>query len=153
MKFFDASTEQELEEYVGGEEKLKKVMDTKNGCIGSLVGFTNFSLLDDFTTGKRKLEQGTFSDERNECIISSAFAEENNLKVGDTISISGPSSSMDMDELPLTITGIYGDYFNEFTAAEFGMLYGDIFTTYGYLDEQRFSLHLFIGWDIYSEES
>lgn len=138
MKFFDASTEQELEEYVGGKEELKKVMDTKNGCIGSLVGFTDLSLLDDFSTGKRKLEQGSYPKERNECIISSAFAEENNLKLGDTVSVSGPSSSMDKEELPLTVTGIYGDYFNEVTAAEFGMLYGDIFTTYDTLMNSGF---------------
>lgn len=138
MEFFGVDTEQELEKTVGGKEELEKIMDTKNGCIGCLVGFTDLSLLEDFTTGKRKLEQGSFPEKNNECIISSEFAKENNLKVGDTISVSGSSISMDKEELSLTVTGIYGDYFNAVTAATFGMTYGDIFTTYDTLMNSGF---------------
>lgn len=138
MKFFNVSTEKELEETLGGKEELEKIMDTKNGCIGSLVGFTDPSLLEDFSTGKRKLEQGAFPEKRNECIISSVFAEENNLKPGDTISVSGPSRSMDKEEISLMVAGIYGDYFNEVTAAELGLVYGDIFTTYDTLANTGF---------------
>lgn len=138
MKFFNVSTEKELEETLGGKEELEKIMDTKNNCIGSLVGFTDLSLLEDFSTGKRKLEQGVFPEQRNECIISSVFAKENNLKLGDTIFVSGPSRSMDDKEIPLTVTGIYGDYFNEATAAELGLVYGDIFTTYDTLTHTGF---------------
>lgn len=138
MKFFGVETEQELEKTVGGTEELEKIMDTKNGCIGSLVGFTDLSLLEDFTTGKRKLEQGSFPEKDKECIISSEFAKENNLNVGDSISLSGPSRSMDKEEITLTITGIYGDYFNTVTATEFGTDYGDIFTTYDTLMNSGF---------------
>lgn len=138
MKFFNVSTEKELEETLGGKEELQKIMDTKNDCIGSLVGFTDLSLLEDFSTGKRKLEQGTFPEKRNECIISSVFAKENNLKLGDTISVYGPSKSMDNEEISLTVAGIYGDYFNEVTAAELGLVYGDIFTTYDTLTNTGF---------------
>lgn len=138
MKFFGVETEQELEETVGGTEELEKIMDSKNGCIGSLVGFTDLSLLEDFTTGKRKLEQGSFPEKDKECIIGSEFAKENNLNVGDSISLSGPSRSMDKEEVALTITGIYGDYFNTVTATEFGTDYGDIFVAYDTLMNSGF---------------
>lgn len=138
MKFFGAATETELEEIVGGREELEKIMDTKNGCIGSLVGFTDLSLLEDFTTGKRKLEQGSFPEKNNECMLGSEFAKENNIKVGDIISVMGPSISMDKEELSLRVTGIYGDYFNAATATELGMDYGDIFTTYDTLMNSGF---------------
>lgn len=138
MKFFNVSTEEELEQTLGGKEELQKVMDTKRDCIGSLCGFTDVSLLDDFTTGKRKLEEGAFPEQENECIISTAFAEKNNLKVGDKISVSGPSKSADKDKIWLTITGIYGDFFNAVTAAEFGMLYDDVFVSYDTLMNSGF---------------
>ncbi len=138
MKFFGVSTEQELEEIVGGKEEVEKIMDYKNDSIGSLVGFTDISLLEDFTTGKRKLEQGVFPEKNNECIISSEFAKENNLKVGDTISLAGISRSMDKEEISLSVTGIYGDYYNTATAITFGTFYGDIFTTYDTLMNSGF---------------
>lgn len=138
MEFFGVDTEEDLEKVVGGKEALEEIMDAKNGCIGCLVGFTDLSLLEDFTTGKRKLEQGSFPEKSNECIIGSEFAKKNNLKVGDTISISGSSRSMDKDEISLTVTGIYGDYFNIVTAETYGMLYGDIFTTYDTLMNSGF---------------
>lgn len=138
MKFFGVSTEKELEEVLGGKEELEKIMDTKKGCIGSLVGFTDISLLEDFTTGRRKLEQGVFPQNDNECIISADFAKQNDLKVGDSIFVSGSSAALDKEELELTITGIYGDYFNAVTAAELGLFYGDIFVTYDTLMNSGF---------------
>lgn len=137
-RFFNVSTDEELEETLGGKEEVEKIMDTKKGCIGSLVGFTDISLLEDFTTGRRKLEQGNFPQKDNECIISTEFAKQNDLKVGDSIFISGQSASLDQEEREFTITGLYGDYFNAVTAAELGLFYGDIFTTYDTLMDSGF---------------
>ncbi len=130
MKFYGASTEAELEEMLGGKEELETVLDTKANAVGSLIGFTDLSLLDEFATQQRKLEQGAFPKNRNECIVSNVFAEKNDLGIGDVISVSGPSRSLDQEDVQLTIVGIYGDYFNEATAITFGTFYGDIFTTY-----------------------
>lgn len=130
MKFFGVSTKEELERAVGGKEELERLMDTKPNSIGSLIGITDISLIEDFSTGKRKLEQGFFPQNENECMIGRAFAEHNGLAIGDTISVSGQSKSMDKNEIQLTVTGIYGDYFNAVNAVMFGTDYGDIFTTY-----------------------
>lgn len=130
MEFFGVSTEEELEKEVGGKEELEQLMDTKPNSIGSLVGITDISLIEEFSTKKRKLEEGSFPKNENECMIGRTFAEHNDLKIGDTISVSGSSKSMDKDEIQLTVTGIYGDYFNTVNAAMFGTDYGDIFTTY-----------------------
>lgn len=138
MEFFQAATDEELYDIVGGKEALKRMMDTKPGAIGSLIGFTDLSLLEDFAKEYRKLEEGTFPAKEKECIISNQFARKNHLNVGDSISISGPSASMDQTELPFTIVGIYGDYFNAATGAELGMVYGDIFTTYDTLINSGF---------------
>lgn len=137
-KFFNVTSDEELENELGGKEELEKVLDTKKNCVGSLVGFTDISMLEEFATGKRKLEQGEFPNARNECIISSDFAKQNDLKVGGYISITGSSKSKDKDELRLKITGIYGDYFNQVTAAEFGYVYGEVFTTYDTLINSGF---------------
>lgn len=138
MEFFQAATEEDLYDAVGGKEELKRMMDTKHGAIGSLIGFTDVSLLEDFAKEYRKLEEGTFPAKEKECIISNQFARKNHLNVGDSISISGPSASMDRTELPFTVVGIYGDYFNAATGAELGMVYGDIFTTYDTLMNSGF---------------
>lgn len=130
MKYFGVSTEKELEDILGGKQGVEETVDQKKGSIGTLVGFTDLSLLEDFTSGKRKLEQGIFPEKTNECIIGTVFAKENNLKLGDTISISGPSKSKDKEEISFKVVGIYGDYFNEASAVTFGTFYGDILTTY-----------------------
>ncbi len=130
MKFYMVSTDEELAEILGGREELEKVIDTKANSVGSLIGFTDLPLLNEFAAQQRKLEQGIFPQNLNECIVSNVFAEKNDLKPGDTISVSGPSKSLDKKEVTLTVVGIYGDYFNEATAATFGTSYGDIFTTY-----------------------
>lgn len=127
-QFFNAS-EAELEEIFGGKEEVQKVMDTKKDCIGTLCGYTDPSLMKDFTEGRRKLEEGEFPKEERECIVSTAFAKQNSLKVGDSIFISGPNKA-DTEEIALKVTGIYADYFSQVTAAELGMLYADVITTF-----------------------
>ena len=127
-KFFNED-EAGLKEIFGSTEELQKVMDTKRNCIGTLWGFTDLSLLTDFTEGKRKLEQGEFPGGQGECIVSTVFAKQNNLEIGDAISVSGPNKA-DTEEITLKVTGIYADYFSEASAAELGMIYADVITTF-----------------------
>lgn len=129
LKEFFHEDEAGLEEIFGGADELQKVMDTKSNCIGTLWGVSDPSLLTDFTEGKRKLEQGEFPKEQGECMVSTVFAKQNELNIGDTLSISGPNK-VDTQEITLKVTGIYADYFSEVTAAEFGMVYADVVTTF-----------------------
>ncbi len=137
LKKFFHEDEAGLKEIFGSTEELQKVMDTKRNCIGTLWGFTDISLLTDFTEGKRKLEQGEFPAEQGECIVSTVFAEQNNLETGDTISVSGPNKA-DTEEITLKVTGIYADYFSEASAAELGMVYADVITTFDTIMDSGF---------------
>lgn len=128
-KFFNVTTEAEVAENLGGPKALEQVMDMKNNCVGILQGYTELSLLDNFSNGENKLETGRFPEKDNECIVSSKYAEHNNLKIGDIIEISGSSKS-DTDTIPLTISGIYSANRSEASAIEFGYEYGWVYTTF-----------------------
>lgn len=76
-----------------------------------VLGFSDISLIEDFNIGLRAISEGRFFANLNECIISLDFAQLNDLKVGDTISL----FNVDDPEhtLTLTITGIYYDLTTE----------------------------------------
>lgn len=74
-------------------------------------GYSKLDMLDEFTEGKRVIDQGKMFKNKGECVVSSEFAELNNLKVGDTIEVSGIMK----EDAPVTLTvsGIYNDYTKE----------------------------------------
>ena len=129
MDLFGKETQEELEEMLGGKEMLQEILDTKKNVAGVLCGYTDPSLMKGFDNGERKLENGRFPEKDGECIITNAFAEHNQLHVGDSISISGPSKS-DTNEIELVITGVYADYRADFTATPLGWDYADVITTF-----------------------
>lgn len=71
-----------------------------------LLSYSNVDNIPDFLDGLRKVVQGNFVKEKNECIVSSEFADENNLSVGSQVSVKEINSKK---TLTLTIAGIYAD--------------------------------------------
>lgn len=71
-----------------------------------LLAYSDTESLPDFSDGLRKVIEGTMFSKANECIISSDFAQTNNLAVGDTFSV---TEVMGRKELELTVSGIYAD--------------------------------------------
>lgn len=139
MAYFGVSTKEELIDFgmIENEDALRQILDSKRDLVGSLIGYTDLSIVDDFADNANKLESGHFPEQDNECIVSSKYAEHNNLNIGDTISISGPSKS-DTETISLTITGIYAAHRAEASAETLGEVYGHVYTTFNTLKNSGF---------------
>lgn len=101
-------------------DKLKAIAEEKsNGIIGSigsdkeyvspkakLIGFSDTKNMSDFTKGLRKIIDGNFYKEKNECLISSDFANLNKLNIGDTFEIMDITNKK---KISLKVAGIYAD--------------------------------------------
>lgn len=85
-------SQQEQEEYVVPKAKL--------------IAYSDVSKLPDFKDGLRKIMDGKIFKNKNECIISSDFANLNKLKVGDELEIVETYKSK---TIKLKISGIYAD--------------------------------------------
>ncbi len=149
MAVFDVSTKEELFDsgIIENEDELQRFLDSKRNLAGMLIGYTDLSIVDDFADNANKLESGHFPEQDNECIVSSKYAEHNNLNIGDTISISGPSKS-DTEAIPLTITGIYAAHRAEASAETLGEVYGHVYTTFNTVKNSGFH-YIWIGKAIY----
>lgn len=139
MAYFNVSTKEELFDsgLIDNEEQLQRILDSKKNLVGTLIGYTDLSLVEDFAGNANKLESGHFPEKDNECIVSSKYAEHNNLNIGDIISISGPSKS-DKDTMSLTITGIYDAHRAEASTEIVGDFYGFVYTTFNTLKNSGF---------------
>lgn len=145
---FGVSTEEELfDSGLVTQDELHRILDSKRDLVGSLIGYTDLSVVDDFADNANKLESGRFPEQDNECIVSSKYAEHNNLNIGDTISISGPSKS-DTETISLTITGIYAAHRSQASAATLGDVYGDVYTTFNTLRNSGFH-YIWVGKAVY----
>lgn len=71
-----------------------------------LLSYSNLNKIPDFSEGLRKIVEGKTFKKDNECIISSDFAELNNLKVGDKISV---KDTISKKTFSLNVSGIYAD--------------------------------------------
>ncbi len=145
---FGVSTKEEL--FASGmvsENELQRILDSKRDLVGSLIGYTDLSIVDDFADNANKLESGHFPEQDNECIVSSKYAEHNNLNIGDTISISGPSKS-DTETISLTITGIYAPHRAQASAESLGDIYGNVYTTFNTLKNSGFH-YIWVGNAVY----
>lgn len=103
---------------VGLQENLLAVGDTQDGMVYmdenenqvvmriKLISCSDTDNLPDFADGFRKIVDGGMFQGMNECLVSSDFAELNDLHVGDTFfAIDGIKAS----GIPLKISGIYAD--------------------------------------------
>lgn len=149
MAHFGASTKKELFDsgIIENEDELQRILDSKRDLVGTLIGYTDLSVLDDFADNANKLESGHFPERDNECIVSSKYAEHNNLNIGDTISISGPSKS-DTETMTLTITGIYAAHRAEANAETLGDVYGHVYTTFNTVKNSGFH-YIWVGKAVY----
>lgn len=149
MAYFGVSKKEELFDngIIADEEELQRALDSKRNLVGTLVGYTDLSVVEDFADNANKLKSGCFPEHDNECIVSSKYAEHNKLKIGDTISVSGPSKS-DTKTILLTITGIYDAHRLETSAVSLGALYGYVYTTFNTLKSSGFH-YIWMGTAVY----
>lgn len=103
-------------------EDLKAIDEKANdGMVGSiggsadddyispeakLMGYSDTNSLPDFADGLRKIIEGSLFKNKNECLISSDFADLNGLKAGDTFVVKDTASKKN---ITLTVAGIYAD--------------------------------------------
>lgn len=73
----------------------------------NLIGYSDSSISEEFTSGKRHIIQGSKYSGDKDCLISQQLAKLNNLKVGDTITFT--SLETGDQGVPLRISGIYAD--------------------------------------------
>lgn len=149
MEYFHVTEKEELFKLgmIESEAEFQRLLDSKRDLVGSLIGYTDLSLVEAFANNANKLESGRFPTQDKECIVSSKYAQHNNLHIGDTISISGPSKS-DTDTLSLTITGIYAAYRAEASAEAIGDVYGQVYTTFSTLKNSGFH-YIWMGTVVY----
>lgn len=149
MSYFNVSSKEELFDFgiIENENELQRILDSKPDLVGTLIGYTDLSIVDDFANNANKLESGHFPEQDNECIVSSKYAEHNNLNIGDTLSVSGPSKS-DTETITLTITGIYAAHRAEASAETVGDVYGHVYTTFNTLKNSGFH-YIWVGNAVY----
>lgn len=99
---------------------LKAVGDSQSdGMVGSiggdnsyvppkakLLGYSDPNSIPDFIDGLREIIEGKFYQNKNECLISSDFADLNKLNVGNTFEVMDSASQK---TVTLTVAGIYAD--------------------------------------------
>ena len=74
----------------------------------TVVGYSDNSMMEDFTLGLRELDEGRLFAASGECMVSRDFADLNGLKLGDQLELQDVNST-DVETLYLTICGIYLD--------------------------------------------
>ena len=74
----------------------------------TVVGYSDDSMMEDFTLGLRELDEGRLFAASGECMVSRDFADLNGLKLGDQLELQDVNST-DVETLHLTICGIYLD--------------------------------------------
>ncbi|MGL6107028.1 ABC transporter permease [Romboutsia sp.] len=88
---------------IGGQGTIKKRPNL------NVLGGLNSEGNKEFKNGIRKIIEGKMPNKDNEAIVSEQFAKLNNLKVGDNIKIKNPKDPDNLEELQLSISGIYYD--------------------------------------------
>lgn len=74
----------------------------------TVLGYSDDSMMDDFTLGLRELDEGSFFKTSGECMVSRDFADLNGLKLGDGFALQDVNNT-ETALLHLTICGIYLD--------------------------------------------
>lgn len=73
-----------------------------------VLGYSDYSLMEDFAQGLRELDEGSFFKASGECMVSRDFADLNGLKLGDRLELQDVNNT-EVETLHLTICGIYLD--------------------------------------------
>lgn len=73
-----------------------------------VLGYSDYSLMEDFAQGLRELDEGNFFKASGECMVSRDFADLNGLKLGDRLELQDVNNT-EVETLHLTICGIYFD--------------------------------------------
>ena len=74
----------------------------------TVLGYSDSSMMEDFTLGLRELDEGSFFAAPGECMVSRDFADLNDLKLGDSFDLQDVNST-EVAPLHLTVCGIYLD--------------------------------------------
>ena len=115
LAFFNRESREDLVQFLGsgnkeeGEKRLEDLIDAKPNRIGEIYGYSNASMMTDFRRNEKRLTEGRLFEGIGEVLITVAFAEHNNIKLGDIITISGTSKTHDTATIDLTVVGIYED--------------------------------------------
>lgn len=73
-----------------------------------VLGYSDYSLMEDFAQGLRELDEGSFFEASGECMVSRDFADLNGLKPGDHLELQDVNTP-EVETLHLTVCGIYLD--------------------------------------------
>ena len=73
-----------------------------------VLGYSDYSLMEDFAQGLRELDEGSFFKTSGECMVSRDFADLNSLRLGDHFELQDVNNT-EVEPLHLTICGIYLD--------------------------------------------
>lgn len=73
-----------------------------------VLGYSDYSLMEDFVTGLREIDEGGFFEVSGECMISREFADLNGLQLGDSLQLQDVNNT-EVAPLQLTVCGIYMD--------------------------------------------
>ena len=87
-----------------GNEDSESDRITPN-CV--VIGYSDYSLMDEFSMGMRQILQGNYFGEKNTCMVSEEFAKKNGLEIGDVFNLVNADNGE--QELSLTVVGIYLD--------------------------------------------
>lgn len=74
----------------------------------TVVGYSETSMMEEFISGERALDEGSFFAASGECMVSRDFADLNNLKLGDSVDLQDVNHT-EVEPLRLTVCGIYLD--------------------------------------------
>lgn len=116
-------------------KKLTTLMDdgSKNSLKGYLVGSSKKDIDDNFKKGIYKIIQGRMYHDNSECIVSKSLVDENQLKVGDSITLEN-NNGKELATITLKISGIYADMsmqgYKNVTDTSLSHPYNRIFTTW-----------------------
>ena len=110
---------------------------TTPNCV--VIGYSDYSLMQEFATGLRQILQGNYFNEKNTCMVSEEFAKKNGLEIGDVFDL----FNVDNEEQGLSLT-VVGIYLDGTTARQSGYISAlnnrrnEILVSYATLEEQGF---------------
>ena len=73
-----------------------------------VIGYSAYSMMEDFALGTRELDEGSFFGKPGECMVSRDFADLNKLELGDSFNLQDVNNT-ETAPLHLTVCGIYLD--------------------------------------------
>ena len=116
IKAVDEDKTNENMEFIIVDDNKSEKDESKIKPTGNVIFVSETELLEDFKTGKRKMQEGKFFEKDNETIISEKLAELNKLKVGDKISVQSNNHDKPAEVI---ISGIYLDATSQYGGMPF----------------------------------